>query len=577
MVTIMKGIGASPGIAVGRVVIHWKEQIDILREFVEEPEREIGRFRTAMEFAGEQIRETYSRVLETVGPGEAAIFKSHGLMLRDPDFVGQIERMILDESINAEWAVKTVADNLIQIFESMGNDYMKARSDDVKDISDRVLKLLLQVGGVDLSNLGEKSVVVAREITPSDISQLDRDNTLGIISETGGKSSHSAILARTLEIPAVMGVRDILDYVENGDLIIVDGETGLVFINPDEETVARYEDLLAKYECFKKSLSDIRGMSTVTLDGVEIELAANVASPKDLDDVFKNDGEAIGLYRTEFLYLDSSLLPPEDLQFEDYKNVVEAMEGRPVIIRTLDIGGDKKLDYLAIPEEENPFLGYRAIRLCLDRQEIFKVQLRAILRASAFGCVRILFPMISSLEELREAKKILEETKEELRTEGIPFDESVQSGIMVEVPSAAILSDYFAKEVDFFSIGTNDLIQYTVAVDRGNEKLSHLYSQYHPAVLRLIKTVIDNGREAGIWVGMCGESAGDPKLIPVLLGMGLKEFSMTASSILQARWIIRNLRKSDLEQAAEKVLSLPTAEDVEHYCTSLLQSLNLCR
>ncbi|MFA7364642.1 MAG: phosphoenolpyruvate--protein phosphotransferase [Aminobacteriaceae bacterium] len=573
----MKGIGASPGIAVGRVVIHWKEQIDILREFVEEPEREIGRFRTAMEFAGEQIRETYSRVLETVGPGEAAIFKSHGLMLRDPDFVGQIERMILDESINAEWAVKTVADNLIQIFESMGNDYMKARSDDVKDISDRVLKLLLQVGGVDLSNLGEKSVVVAREITPSDISQLDRDNTLGIISETGGKSSHSAILARTLEIPAVMGVRDILDYVENGDLIIVDGETGLVFINPDEETVARYEDLLAKYECFKKSLSDIRGMSTVTLDGVEIELAANVASPKDLDDVFKNDGEAIGLYRTEFLYLDSSLLPPEDLQFEDYKNVVEAMEGRPVIIRTLDIGGDKKLDYLAIPEEENPFLGYRAIRLCLDRQEIFKVQLRAILRASAFGCVRILFPMISSLEELREAKKILEETKEELRTEGIPFDESVQSGIMVEVPSAAILSDYFAKEVDFFSIGTNDLIQYTVAVDRGNEKLSHLYSQYHPAVLRLIKTVIDNGREAGIWVGMCGESAGDPKLIPVLLGMGLKEFSMTASSILQARWIIRNLRKSDLEQAAEKVLSLPTAEDVEHYCTSLLQSLNLCR
>jgi len=573
----MKGIGASPGIAVGRVVIHWKEQIDILRELVEEPEREIGRFRTAMEFAGEQIRETYSRVLETVGPGEAAIFKSHGLMLRDPDFVGQIERMILDESVNAEWAVKTVADSLIQIFESMGNDYMKARSDDVKDISDRVLKLLLQVGGVDLSNLREKSVVVAREITPSDISQLDRENTLGIVSETGGKSSHSAILARTLEIPAVMGVREILDYVENGDLIIVDGETGQVFINPDDETVARYEDLLEKYECFKKSLSEIRGMSTVTLDGVEIELAANVASPKDLDDVFKNDGEAIGLYRTEFLYLDSSLLPPEDLQFEDYKNVVEAMEGRPVIIRTLDIGGDKKLDYLAIPEEENPFLGYRAIRLCLDRQEIFKVQLRAILRASAFGCVRILFPMISSLEELREAKKILEETKEELRTEGIPFDESVQSGIMVEVPSAAILSDYFAKEVDFFSIGTNDLIQYTVAVDRGNEKLSHLYSQYHPAVLRLIKTVIDNGREAGIWVGMCGESAGDPKLIPVLLGMGLKEFSMTASSILQARWIIRNLRKSDLEQAAEKVLSLPTAEDVEHYCTALLQSLNLCR
>lgn len=573
----MKGIGASPGIAIGRVVIHWKEQIDILREFVEEPERELERFQTALEFAGEQIRETYSRVLESVGPGEAAIFKSHGLMLKDPDFVGQIERMILDGSVNAEWAVKQVADSLIQIFESMDNDYMKARSDDVKDISDRVIKLLLQVGGIDLSNLREPSIIVARELTPSDISQMNREMTLGMVSETGGKTSHTAILARTLEIPAVMGVKKLLDEVENDDLMIIDGETGQVFVNPDGETVERYRERLGRYECFRKSLTEVRGMKTVTLDGVDIELEANVASPKDLDDVFKNDGEGVGLYRTEFLYFDSSLLPPEETQFEQYRDVVEAMKGRPVVIRTLDIGGDKKLDYLSIPEEQNPFLGYRAIRLCLDRQEIFKVQLRAILRASAYGRVRILFPMISSLEELRSAKAILEETKEDLRSRGVPFDESVQSGIMVEVPSAAILSDHFARETDFFSIGTNDLIQYVVAVDRGNEKLSHLYSQYHPAVLRLIKMVLDNGKAAGIRVGMCGESAGDPKLIPILLGMGLTEFSMNPSSILQARWILRNLRKSDLEEAALKALSLATAEEVEEYCSGLLQTLSLCR
>ena len=308
----MKGIGASPGIAIGKAVIHWKEQIDILREFVEEPERELERFRTALEFAGEQIRETYSRVLESVGPGEAAIFRSHGMMLKDPDFVGQIERMILDGSVNAEWAVKQVADSLIQIFESMGNDYMKARSDDVKDISDRVIKLLLQVGGIDLSNLREPSIIVARELTPSDISQMDREMTLGMVSETGGKTSHTAILARTLEIPAVMGVRKLLDEVENDDLMIIDGETGQVFVNPDGETVERYRERLDRYECFRKSLTEVRGMKTVTLDGVEIELEANVASPKDLDDVFKNDGEGVGLYRTEFLYFDSSLLPPED-------------------------------------------------------------------------------------------------------------------------------------------------------------------------------------------------------------------------------------------------------------------------
>ena len=573
----MKGIGASSGIAIGRVIIHWKEQIDILREYVEEPDREIERFRTALEFAGEQVQEAYLRVLEKMGPGEADVFRGHGLMLQDPDFTGQIEDLIRDEWVNAEWAVKQVADSLIQIFDNLDTDYMKSRSDDVKNISERLIKLLLQVGGMDLSNLREEAVIAAREFTPSDMSQIDREKTLAVISEIGGKTSHGAIIARNLEIPAVFGIPHLLDEVENGDFIIVDGESGIVIINPDGDTIEKYREMKARYDCFKKSLSEIRGQKTVTLDGVEIELAANIASPRDLEEVFKNDGEAIGLYRTEFLYLENSFLPPEDVQFEAYREVVAAMEGRPVIIRTLDIGGDKNLSYLAIPEEENPFLGYRAIRLCLDRQDIFKVQLRAILRASAFGTVRLLFPMISSLEELRAAKKILGETKEELRRRQIPFDETMQTGIMVEVPSAAILSDHFAREVDYFTIGTNDLIQYTTAVDRGNEKLAHLYSQYNPAVLRLIKTVIDNGKKAGLWVGMCGESAGDPRLIPVLLGMGLSEFSMNPSSILQARWILRNLRKAELEEAAATALSLGTAEEVEEYCENLFQSLSLCR
>ena len=573
----MKGIGASPGVAIGKAVIHWKERIDILREYVEDPEREVERFRTALEFAGEEMKGAYSNGARAFSDGEGSNFESHRMMLKDPDFIGQTERMILDGSANAEWAVKHVADNLIQIFDSMDNDYMKARSDDVKFISDRVIKLLLQVGGMDLGDLEEPSIVVAKEIATYDLSQMNREMVLGLASESGVRTSHTAIMARNLEIPAVMGAKGVLDLVENGDLLVVDGETGQVLINPSDEELQFYKARQEQYKRFKKSLAEVRGMETVTLDGVKIALLANVASPKDLDDVFRNDGESIGLYRTESIYYDSALLPQEDFQFDQYRAVTETMKGRPVVIRTLDIGGDKKLDYLSIPEEQNPFLGYRAIRLCLDRRDIFKTQLRAILRASAFGNVRILFPMISSLEELREAKAVLEEAKEDLRSRNIPFDEALQSGIMVEVPSAAIFSDHFAPETDFFSIGTNDLIQYTLAVDRGNETLAHLYSQYHPAVLRLIKTVIDNGRAAAIPVAMTGEAAGDPKLIPLLLGMGLREFSMNPSSILHARWILRNLRAGDLEETAGKALSLSTAAEVEAFCTELLTSLGLTR
>ncbi|MDI9389364.1 MAG: phosphoenolpyruvate--protein phosphotransferase [Synergistota bacterium] len=572
----MKGIGVSPGIAIGRAVIHWKEKVDIIKEYVDDPERELRRFRTALEFAGEQIRESYSRVLQNVGPNEAAIFEAHGLMLQDPDFTGRVEGLIMDESANAEWAVKQVADSLIQVFEDMDDEYMKARSDDVRDISERVIKLLLQVGGAGMTRLSERGILVSRDFTASDMSQIDRDMTLGVASESGGRTSHASIIARTMRIPSVMGVHGLLDRVDSGDMMILDGESGEIVVNPDEETLSRYREKQERYQCFLERLSEVRGMDSVTLDGARVELGANVGSSRDLDEVLKNDAEAIGLYRTEFLYLESSMLPTEDEQFEAYRSVVAGMGGRPVVIRTLDIGGDKKLDYLSIPEEENPFLGYRAIRLCLDRQDIFKVQLRAILRSSAFGKVRILFPMISSLEELRAAKGLLEEAKEELRAESVEFDEGVTSGIMVEVPSAAILSDQFAGECDFFSIGTNDLIQYTVAVDRGNDKLSPLYSPCHPAVLRLVKTVIENGRRAGIPVAMCGEAAGDPRLIPVLLGMGLTEFSMSPSSILQARWMVRNLRKSDLEKAAEYVVTLGTTAEAEAFCESLLMSPDLC-
>ncbi len=570
----MKGIGASPGIVIGKAVIYWKDQIDILREYVENPDSEVERFRVALELSVEEIQETYSRFIKRVGPREAVLFQAHRTMARDPDFVGQIERMILDEGINAEWAVKQVSDDLIQLFDHMEGDHMKVRSDGVRNISDRVIKLLLHVGGTDISNLREDAIIVARRFAPADMAQIDRERTIGLVSEEGSRASHSAIIARTLEIPAVVSAAHILDEVENGDTLILDGESGMVLVRPDDETIEKYKGLKERYETFKKSLETVRGERTRTLDGVDIILGANIGSPVDLDDVLRNDGESIGLYRTESLYLDSDHFPTEETQFLAYRAVVEPMAGRPVTIRTLDVGGDKNLDYLAVPEEKNPFLGYRAIRICLDRPEVFKVQLRAMLRASAFGQVRILLPMISSLEELRSAKAILEEARAELREENLPFGD-VQTGIMVEVPSTAILSDHFAPEVDFFSIGTNDLIQYTVAADRENEKLAPLYSQYHPAVLRLIRTVIDNGRASGVPVAMCGESAGDPKLIPVLLGLGLSEFSMNPSSILQARWILRNISRKDLASAADEALSLGTAREVEDYCAGLLVALKL--
>ncbi|MTI69149.1 MAG: phosphoenolpyruvate--protein phosphotransferase [Firmicutes bacterium] len=561
----MEGIKASPGVAIGKALIKKEEKIDVKNTKIDDIQNEIKKLKDAREESKKQIQKLHDHAFENIGKEEAQIFEAHMMIIDDPEFFGQVEQKIKDESVNASWALKTVKDTFVTMFENMENEYMRERASDLKDVSGRIIKLLLGIKITDFSKLDEEVIVIAKDLTPSDTAQMDKEKVIGFVTEVGGKTSHSAIMARTLEIPAVVGVKELLNTVKNGDLVVFDGEEGEVYINPEESVVKKYEKKKKEYEEFTKSLDKLKGKESISKDGVKVELAANIGTPKDVDGILRNDGEGIGLYRTEFLYMDRDKLPTEDEQFKAYKEVLERMENKPVVIRTLDIGGDKELSYLDLPEEMNPFLGYRAIRLCLDKVEIFKTQLRALLRASVYGNIKIMFPMISSIEELRQAKKILEEVKKELINEEIKFDKNLEVGMMIEIPAAAILSDQFAKEVDFFSIGTNDLIQYTTAVDRMNQNISNLYNQFHPALLRLIKTVIDNGHKEGIWVGMCGEVAGDPKLIPVLLGMGLDEFSMSPISILKARWIISKLSKKEMEKKVDEILSLPTATDVENY------------
>ncbi len=561
----MKGIGTSPGIALGNVLVYKEPKIVIEKKQVSNTDEEIKRLDRAVEIAIKQIEQIYEKTLKNVGEKEAEIFNAHRMMIEDPEFIGDVKETIKSQKVNSEWAVKTTADRYIEMFENIEDEYIRERALDLKDVSNRLLKILLDIETMDLSTLEDECIIIAEDLTPSDTAQMNKEMVLGFITELGGKTSHTSIMARTLEIPAVSGVKDITNKTKNGDFAIIDGKEGLIILNPSKEEIDNYKEKKERYEQFKLKLNEIKGKESISKDGIKVEIAANIGTPKDVDKVIENDAEGIGLYRTEFLYMDSDKLPTEEEQFEAYKIVAERMEGKPVVIRTLDVGGDKDIPYLDLPEEMNPFLGYRAIRLCLDRKDIFKTQLRALLRASAFGNVKIMFPMISSIEEIREAKKVLEEAKEELRKENISFNEDIEVGIMVEIPAAAIHSDIFAKEVDFFSIGTNDLIQYTLAVDRGNQDISYLYNQYHPAVLKLINMTIKNGHKEGIWVGMCGEAAGDEKLIPILLGMGLDEFSMSSSSILKARWIINNTSKEEIESMLDEILSLPTAKDVEKF------------
>ena len=561
----MKGIGTSPGIALGKVLIYKEPNIVITKKKVQDINKEINRLEKAIQKGICQIEDLYEITLKTVGKKEAEIFNAHKMMIEDPEFIGGVRERIESEKVNAEWAVRNTADHYIQLFENIEDEYLRERALDLKDVSKRLLRILLGIETMDLASLKEKCIIVAEDLTPSDTAQMNKEMVLGFATELGGKTSHTSIMARTLELPAVSGLKDITNIVKNEDFMIIDGKEGIVLLNPSEEDIKAYENKKKKFEEFKLKLKEMKGKESISKDGVRVEIAANIGTPKDVDKVLENDGEGVGLYRTEFLYMDSDKLPTEEEQFESYKIVAERLKGKPVVIRTLDVGGDKNIPYLNLPKEMNPFLGYRAIRLCLDRTEIFKTQLRALLRASAFGNIKIMFPMISSIKEIRDAKAIIEEIKDELRSKNIPFNEDVEVGIMVEIPAVAVHSDIFAKEVDFFSIGTNDLIQYTLAVDRGNQDISYLYNQYHPAVLKLIKMTIENGHKEGIWVGMCGEAAGDEKLIPLLLGMGLDEFSMSSSSMLRARWIINNTSKKEIKTMLDTILSLPTAEDVEKF------------
>ncbi|MGK0466907.1 phosphoenolpyruvate--protein phosphotransferase [Clostridium sp.] len=562
---MLKAISASFGIAIGTALVIKEEAVEVKSCKVEDTNCELNRFNDALQEAVNQLEKITEGIKESLGSEKAEIFEAHLMMLSDPEFIGAIQKKITDEKFNAEYSLQTVRDETAAIFEAMENKYMTERAADIKDVSKRVLNILMGIKAASIDEIQQECIIIAKDLTPSDTAQINKSKVLGFATEIGGKTSHTAIIARSLELPAVVGAGSGLQKIKDGDLIILDGEQGIIIINPDEETLNEYKAKREEFAEFKSQLLKYVSMKSTTLDGKTVELAANIGSVEDVENVLKNGAEAIGLFRTEFLYMAKDALPTEEEQFDTYKSVLEKMGEKPVIIRTLDIGGDKKLNYLPMDEEMNPFLGYRAIRICLDRTDIFITQLRALLRASTYGTLKIMFPMISSLQELKMAKKILQKCKDELKSEGVAFDENVEVGIMIEIPSAAVISDVLAKEVDFFSIGTNDLIQYTLAVDRMNEKIAYLYDFYHPGVLRLIKTVIDNGHKAGIMVGMCGEMAGITELIPVLLGFGLDEFSMSASSILRAR---RTVTESNYEQCiklSEPVLSFGDSDEIKEF------------
>lgn len=561
----MKAIGTSPGIAVGKVLVYKEPELVIELKKIYDIDSEIERLDSAIKKSSKEIQDLYEEALKNVGKDEAQIFAAHKMILEDPEFVNGIKFKIKEKKTNAEWAVKEISNQYIEMFNNIEDEYLRERALDLKDVSKRLLRELMGIKSRDIRVIREECILVAEYLTPSDTVQMNKDRVIGFVTELGGKTSHTSIVARTLEIPAVAGIKNITNIAKDGDLMIIDGSEGLILLNPTEEEIKIYEDKKRKYNEFKQKIVQMKEKKSISNDGVKVELDVNIGTLKDLDHVIENDGEGIGLFRTEFLYMNSNKMPTEEEQFKAYKTAAERLKGKPVVIRTLDVGGDKYIPYLNQPEEMNPFLGLRAIRLCLSKKDIFKTQLRALLRASAYGNIKIMFPMISSIKEIRDAKEILEEAKEELRKENIPFNENMEVGIMVEIPAVAIRSDIFAKEVDFFSIGTNDLIQYTLAVDRGNQNVSSLFSQYDPSVLKLIKMTIENGHKEGIWVGMCGEAAGDEKLIPLFLAMGLDEFSMSPSSLLKARWIIRNTSKKEIEPMLDIILNLPTAEDVENY------------
>lgn len=562
----MKGTSASAGIGIGKAAIVEETELVIKKETISDAAAEKERFQAALKQAMEETEALAKDLTTRVGEKEAEILNGHLMLLSDPMLTGEIENTIAGENACSEYAIENVCNMYADMFASMGDELMQQRATDMRDIKTRMQKILLGVSSVDIASLPAGSVIVAKDLTPSMTAGINPANVCGIVTELGGKTSHSAILARALEIPAVVAVEGFLNSVKDGDTVVLDGSEGVVFVNPEEAVTAEYEAKRTAYLKEKKELDQYIGKPTVTKDGVTIELVANIGKPEDVDKVLQYDAEGIGLFRTEFLFMDRNSMPTEDEQFEAYQKVAIAMNGKPVIIRTLDIGGDKEIPYMGLKKDENPFLGYRAIRFCLDRREdVYRPQLRALLRASAFGNIKIMVPMVTCLEEFREAKAMIEEIKAELDSRGIAYKKDIQVGIMVETAAASLMADAFAKEVDFFSIGTNDLTQYTMSVDRGNDKVSYLYSPLNPAVLRSIRHIIQCGRKEGIMVGMCGEAASDPLMIPLLLAFGLNEFSMSASAVLNARKLITGYSIAELQAIADKAMSFVTAGEVEAY------------
>ncbi|HDJ3733593.1 TPA: phosphoenolpyruvate--protein phosphotransferase [Staphylococcus aureus] len=563
MSKLIKGIAASDGVAIAKAYLLVEPDLTFDKnEKVTDVEGEVAKFNSAIEASKVELTKIRNNAEVQLGADKAAIFDAHLLVLDDPELIQPIQDKIKNENANAATALTDVTTQFVTIFESMDNEYMKERAADIRDVSIRVLSHILGVELPNPSMIDESVVIVGNDLTPSDTAQLNKEFVQGFATNIGGRTSHSAIMSRSLEIPAIVGTKSITQEVKQGDMIIVDGLNGDVIVNPTEDELIAYQDKRERYFADKKELQKLRDADTVTVDGVHAELAANIGTPNDLPGVIENGAQGIGLYRTEFLYMGRDQMPTEEEQFEAYKEVLEAMGGKRVVVRTLDIGGDKELSYLNLPEEMNPFLGYRAIRLCLAQQDIFRPQLRALLRASVYGKLNIMFPMVATINEFREAKAILLEEKENLKNEGHDISDDIELGIMVEIPATAALADVFAKEVDFFSIGTNDLIQYTLAADRMSERVSYLYQPYNPSILRLVKQVIEASHKEGKWTGMCGEMAGDETAIPLLLGLGLDEFSMSATSILKARRQINGLSKNEMTELANRAVDCATQEEV---------------
>ncbi len=559
---MLKGIGASDGIRIGKVYKYNQVHIVVQKKVVENTDEEVAKFQGALLKSEVELAAIQEKTLKSAGQETAAIFGAHIEIVNDPELSGAVEAKIHEEHINADYALKEVADTFINMFESMDNEYFRERAADIKDVTKRILVHIQGLAMSSLAEIDEEVIVVAKDLTPSDTAQLDKTLVKGFVTDIGGRTSHSAIMARTLEIPAVVGTKHGFESLNDGDRIIINGSSGEVVINPSDKEISEYQEKIKAYEEMKSLWAQYKTKESLTKDGKHIEIGANIGNPEDLAGVLNHGGECIGLYRTEFLYMGRSDYPNEEEQFVAYRAVLEGMEGKPVVVRTLDIGGDKELTYLKMEDELNPFLGNRALRLCLNMPEVFKVQLRALLRASVYGDLHIMFPMIATVDELRMAKSFLDETKKELIKEGIQVSETIKVGIMIEIPAAAIASDILAKEVDFFSIGTNDLIQYTFAADRMNEKVSYLYQPFNPSLLRLIGMVIENAHKEGKWVGMCGEMAGEIKALPLLIGLGLDEYSMSASGILRARYTAEKIDTNEAQALAKEALGKANQEEV---------------